>query len=74
MKDQHKHIKGYRDLTQEEIDLMNRIKQKGEELRELLVVIGNVENIDLRWLAIAETKLQLGLMAATRAVARPTTF
>lgn len=26
MKDQHKLIKGYRDLSQEEIDLMNRIK------------------------------------------------
>lgn len=74
MKDQHKHIKGYCDLTQEEIDLINRIKQKGEELGELLVVIGNVDSIDQRWLSIAETKLQLGLMAATRAVARSTTF
>jgi hypothetical protein len=32
MKDQHEKIKGYRDLSQTEIDLMNRIKEKGAEL------------------------------------------
>lgn len=36
MKDQHTKIKGYRDLTQEEIDLMNAIKTKGIELGELV--------------------------------------
>ncbi len=35
MQDQHKKISGYRDLTQEEIDLMNRIKAFGPELDEL---------------------------------------
>lgn len=35
MKDQHKLIKGYRELSKEEIDLMNRIKAKGGELLEL---------------------------------------
>ncbi|HEX7866575.1 MAG TPA: hypothetical protein VF555_16585 [Variovorax sp.] len=32
MKDQHTKIKGYRDLSQADIDLMNRIKEKGAEL------------------------------------------
>lgn len=35
MDNQHKKIKGYRDLSQAEIDLMNRIKAKGSELLEL---------------------------------------
>jgi len=35
MDNQHKKISGYRDLTQPEIDLMNRIKDKGRELLEL---------------------------------------
>lgn len=35
MKDQHTKISGYRSLSQEEIDLMNRIKAKGAELLEL---------------------------------------
>ena len=32
MENQHRKIKGYRELSQEEIDLMNRIKTKGSEL------------------------------------------
>ena len=35
MENQHRHIKGYRELTKEEIDLMNRIKEKGKELLDL---------------------------------------
>jgi hypothetical protein len=42
MDNQHKHIKGYRDLSQAEIDLMNEIKAKGEELRSLIAKIAAV--------------------------------
>ena len=35
MENQHKKITGYRDLTQDEIDLMNRIKAKGAEMLSL---------------------------------------
>lgn len=35
MDNQHRHIKGYRDLSQAEIDLMNEIKAKGAELEAL---------------------------------------
>lgn len=35
MENQHRKIAGYRELSQEEIDLMNRIKAKGAELLEL---------------------------------------
>lgn len=35
MENQHRKIKGYRELSQTEIDLMNRIKAKGSELIEL---------------------------------------
>ena len=35
MQNQHEKIKGYRELSQEEIDLMNRIKEKGSELLAL---------------------------------------
>ena len=36
MKDQHTKITGYRDLSQEEIDLMNRIKTHAEKTAELI--------------------------------------
>lgn len=35
MHNQHKHIKGYRDLMPAEIELMNAIKTKGAELLQL---------------------------------------
>ena len=35
MENQHRKIAGYRELSQEEVDLMNRIKAKGAELLEL---------------------------------------
>ena len=35
MENQHRKISGYRELSQQEIDLMNRIKAKGGELLEL---------------------------------------
>lgn len=35
MENQHRQIKGYRELSREEIDLMNRIKAKGAELLQL---------------------------------------
>lgn len=36
MENQHQKIKGYRDLSQLEIDLMNEIKAKGAELGTLV--------------------------------------
>ena len=35
MDNQHRKITGYRELSQEEVDLMNRIKAKGAELLDL---------------------------------------
>lgn len=35
MENQHRKIAGYRDLSQEEIDLMNRIKAAGAQLLQL---------------------------------------
>lgn len=84
MDNQHKKITGYRDLSQAEIDLMNRIKMKAEEVGELIEEMagrpqleGNSDgwpDLDRRWVSIAKTHLQQGFMAAVRAVAQPTTF
>lgn len=74
MENQHRQIKGYRELTQEEINLMNEVKQKGVELGDLFEKLEKIENIDKRWLSIGKTDLQKGLMATTRAIARPDFF
>lgn len=73
MKDQHEKIKGYRDLSQEEIDLMNEIKQKESELGKLFQKMRESDTIDKRWLSIAQTDLEKGFMAAVRSVAQPQT-
>jgi hypothetical protein len=39
MDNQHRKISGYRELSQDEIDLMNKVKQKGAELEELLAEV-----------------------------------
>lgn len=74
MENQHQKIKGYRDLSQAEIDLMNKIKAKGIELGELVAELRAADGLDQRWISIGQTDLQTGLMALTRAVAQPTTF
>ena len=87
MENQHRKIKGYRELDQAEIDLMNEIKAKGEELGELVQKLRNhgashgeegsppsTSTLDQRWVSIGATHFQQGLMALTRAVAKPTFF
>lgn len=74
MDNQHRQIKGYRDLSQAEIDAMNRVKDKAAEVGALLDDLGRMESVDPRWLAIARTDLQKGFMSATRAVAKPDFF
>lgn len=71
---QHKQIKGYRDLTQEEITYINMCKETGIELGKLCDKVKAIPNIDPRWLAIARTDFQTGLMALIRSIARPETF
>ena len=74
MDNQHRQIKGYRELTQVEIDLMNEIKTKGAELGELVNKLRATEGLDQRWVSIGATDFQTGLMALTRSVAQPTFF
>jgi hypothetical protein len=71
---QHQKISGYRDLSQEEIDLMNELKGYGDIIGFLLDKIANSPDIDQRWLDIGRTDIQKGFMAAIRSIARPTTF
>ena len=74
MDNQHKLIRGYRELSQEEIDLMNKVKATGEQLGDLISELRSLDSTDKRWLAIGETDLQTGIMALVRSIAKPTTF
>lgn len=74
MENQHRHIKGYRELSAEEIALMNRIKEEGVRLQALTNELRDTPGLDQRWISLGVTGLQQGLMALTRGVAQPTTF
>lgn len=74
MDNQHKLIKGYRDLSQAEIDAMNAVKKEGERLGILIEELRDNDSLDQRWVSIAETHLQQGIMAAVRSIAQPTSF
>lgn len=74
MDNQHKHIRGYRDLSQEEIDLMNEAKELAEQVGSFVDRLQATDGLDQRWVAIGKTDLQTGFMALIRGVAQPTTF
>lgn len=74
MKEQHTLIKGYRDLSQAEIDLMNEAKSLAESCGELIKKLENIDVIDKKWLEVGKVDLQKGFMSTIRSIAQPTTF
>ena len=87
MDNQHRKISGYRELSRDEIDLMNEIKAKGAELGEMIARVKSsplnepdasayfwFETERERWSSEAATTLQTGIMQLVRAVALPQGF
>ena len=74
MENQHKKIKGYRDLSQEEIDLMNEGEALAEKCGDFISKLEAADSTDKRSVALGKTNLQQGFMWAIRGVAKPTTF
>jgi hypothetical protein len=80
-------ITGYRELSQDEIVLINEIKDLARQVGRLVDCLefmnNNPLNVkeddnfihpDQHWVAIGKTNLQQGFMALTRAVAKPESF
>ena len=74
MDNQHKKIKGYRDLTEAEIMAMNACKELAIKVGSEIETLEAQPGIDKRWLAIAKTDLQKGFMSLVRSIAKPETF
>jgi len=77
MDNQHKKIKGYRDLSQEEIDLMNESKEMAEQVGKLILKLEDSADklhLDGGWLELGKRDLQTGFMKVVRSIAQPTTF
>jgi len=71
VENQHDKIKGYRNFSQEELDLINKIKEAEVEIGALWRLINGLESTDKRWAAIAKTNIEQGFMALVRSTARP---
>lgn len=73
MENQHRHIKGYRELSESEVALMNRIKAKEAEMAELVQLVRNTvpAGEPQRQAAIAATVFEEAFMRLVRAVAQP---
>lgn len=79
-------IKGYRKLTPTQVDSMNELKTKGEEIGELLDNVFDKHFKDqgdyteqemadaLEWFKQGRQALRVGIMLVIRSIARPTTF
>ena len=79
MDNQHRKISGYRELSQDEIDLMNEIKFKGRELNQLVCRVALLPVCETsagmereRWVEYAGMNIETGVMQLIRAVALPT--
>lgn len=74
MKDQHTKITGYRDLSQQEINAMNAVKDAGNALGALIEHLESVEGLDQVFLATGKADIQKGLAMVIRSIAQPSTF
>lgn len=66
--------KEFREISDEEIEVINRVKKEGEKLARLVEKLSGSPGIDQHWVNIGKTDLQRGLMALTRSVANPEFF
>lgn len=71
MDNQHKKITGYRDLTQEEINMMNNCKALESDIAHLTKLIKELPETDQRAAALAVTQFQQGFMWLVRSIAKP---
>ena len=74
MENQHRHIKGYRDLSPEEVEMINAVKESAQATGDLVDLSTQIAGVDQRALSIARTHLQTGFMWLTRAIAKPEGF
>ena len=68
---QHKQISGYRDLSTQEIAIMNKLKACETDVLALVQEVHNTPGANARSAALAKTEIQTGFMWAIRAIARP---
>jgi len=67
-------ITGYRQLSVDEVTLMNEGKALAQSCGDYLTKLRANGGLDQRWIFIGYTDLQKGFMSVIRGIAQPTTF
>ena len=65
-------VAGYRPQGDGAVALVNANKQIEEQVLRVIDALGELSEIDKRWLAIGRSQIEQGFMAVNRAVFRPT--
>lgn len=71
MDNQHRQIKGYRDLTQADLDAMNAVKAQEAVINGMVDYLKALPGVDGRQVALAATHFEEAFMHAVRAIAQP---
>lgn len=64
-------IKGYRELSEQDVELVNLIKDAEIQVGKLWRMVVEQNVADRRWTAVAKTHFQEGFTALVRAVTKP---
>lgn len=67
-------ISGYRELSDEELALVNSLKETANRIGALVDALEQDSQLDQRWISIGRTHLQQGFMGLIRGVTQPRGF
>lgn len=67
-------ISGYRELSDEELALVNSLKETANRIGALVDALEQDAQLDQRWISIGRTHLQQGFMGLIRGVTQPRGF
>ena len=67
-------LNGQRQLTEEEVMLINEVKSVGNALGDLLGKLKQRGGLDQRHISIGTTDIEKGFAMVIKGIARPTTF
>ena len=71
MDNQHREIVGYKELSADAIDKVNRVKYAGVGLNDLIRGMERDSDCDHRWVNEGKMLMQQALMALTRSITKP---
>jgi len=69
-----KGIKGYRDLSEREISLMNECKELASQVGKMCEKLSSEPSTDLRWVKEGQMEAQKAFMCLVRSIAKPESF